>query len=92
VFVGHLSTTAGKPEMNIGRLAGKAKQIIDRRGGMDALKKDAEELKGIAQGGGTLSDKAKAAAEALKDPGARGGEPPVASPPPTSPPPRNPEG
>jgi hypothetical protein len=91
VFDGHLSTIAGEPGMNIGRLAGMAKQIIDKRGGMDALKKDAEELKGIAQGGGTLSDKAKAAAEALKDPGARGGEPP-ASPPPASPPPANPEG
>jgi hypothetical protein len=78
--------------VNIGRLAGMAKQIIDKRGGVDALKKDAEELKGIAQGEGTLSDKAKAAAEALKDPGARGEEPPAASPPPASPPPRNPEG
>jgi hypothetical protein len=66
--------------MNIGRLAGKAKQIIDKRGGMDALKEDAQELKDIAQGEGSLSDKAKAAADALKDPGATGEEPPATTP------------
>ena len=36
------------------------------------LKQDAEELKDIARGRGNTQDKAKRAAEALKDPGAPG--------------------
>ena len=58
--------------MDIGRLADEAKKLIDERGGMDALKEDALELKDIATGEGSLTDKAKAAAEALQDPGAEG--------------------
>ena len=49
-----------------------AKNVIDKRGGDEALKADAEELKNIATGPGTASDKAKRAADALKDPGAKG--------------------
>lgn len=64
--------------MDIGKLAGKAKEIIDERGGMESLKEDAEELRDIATGEGGLADKAKAAAEALKEPGAKGEEPPAA--------------
>jgi len=52
------------------RLGDKAKELVDKRGGTDALKEDAAELKEIATGKGSLSDKAKAAAEALKRPGA----------------------
>jgi hypothetical protein len=63
--------------MDIGKITDKAKEIIDERGGMDALKKDAEELKDIATGEGSLTDKAKAAAEAIKDPGAKGDDPPA---------------
>jgi hypothetical protein len=59
--------------MDFKKLADKAKKTIDERGGMDSLKADAEELKKVAKGEGSLSDKAKAAAKALKDPGARGG-------------------
>jgi hypothetical protein len=62
--------------MDIGKLAGKAKEIIDERGGIEALKEDAAELKEIATGEGSLTDKAKAAAEALKEPGAAEEEPP----------------
>jgi hypothetical protein len=58
--------------MDFKKLANKAKETIDKRGGMDSLKADAEELKKVAKGKGSLSDKAKAAAQALKDPGARG--------------------
>jgi hypothetical protein len=58
--------------MNLGKLTGMAKDLIDKRGGMDALKKDAEELKDIATGTGSMSDKATRAAGALKDPGAAG--------------------
>lgn len=60
--------------MDFKKLADKAKDTIDKRGGTDALKADAEELKKIAKGEGSLTDKAKAAASALKDPGARGGD------------------
>lgn len=58
--------------MDFKKLADKAKQTIDKRGGVESLKADAEELKKVAKGKGSLSDKAKAAASALKDPGARG--------------------
>lgn len=56
------------------RLTDQAKKIVDKRGGTDALKEDAEELKGIATGKGNLKDKAKEAGEAIKDPGAPGEE------------------
>lgn len=54
---------------NLSTLANKAKEAVEKRGGTDALKQDAEQLKGIAKGPGSLADKAKAAAEALKRPG-----------------------
>lgn len=60
--------------MDFKKLADKAKETIDKRGGVDSLKADAEELKKVAKGKGSLSDKAKAAAQAIKDPGARGEE------------------
>ena len=56
--------------VNFKRLADKAKQQVDKRGGTDNLKEDAAELKGIAKGKGSLKDKAKAAGKAIKDPGA----------------------
>ena len=52
------------------RVADKAKQVIDERGGPESLKEDADELRKIAEGPGTLADKAKQAAEAIKEPGA----------------------
>ena len=58
--------------MDFKKLADKAKDTIDKRGGTDSLKADAEELKKVAKGDGSLADKAKAAAAALKDPGAKG--------------------
>jgi hypothetical protein len=54
---------------NLGRLAKRAKDMADKRGGSDALKGDAEELKDVAKGKGSIKDKAKAAAAALKEPG-----------------------
>ncbi len=51
-------------------LADKAKNQVEKRGGSDALKEDAAELKSIAKGKGSLKDKAKAAGKAIKDPGA----------------------
>lgn len=59
--------------VNFKRLSDQAKNLVEKRGGTDALKADAEELKKIAKGKGSLSDKAKAAAGTLKDPGTKGG-------------------
>ena len=53
------------------KLSTQAKDLVEKRGGTDALKKDAAELTEIAKGKGSISDKAKAAAAALKDPGAK---------------------
>jgi hypothetical protein len=55
---------------NLKKVADKAKDQVDKRGGSDALKEDADELKGIAKGKGGLKDKAKAAGKAIKEPGA----------------------
>ncbi len=62
--------------VNFKKLADKAKDVVDKRGGVDSLKEDAEELRGIAKGKGSLTDKAKAAGEAVKDPGAPGPDQP----------------
>jgi hypothetical protein len=56
--------------MNLKKLAAKAKKTIDERGGVENLKADAEELKKVAKGKGSLKDKAKRAANAIKEPGA----------------------
>ena len=61
--------------MKLAKLAQVAKQQIDKRGGTEALKRDAEELRNIAKGPGSAGDKAKRAADALKEPGAPGKEP-----------------
>ena len=62
--------------VNFKKLADKAKDAVDKRGGMDSLKEDAEELRSIAKGKGSVSDKAKAAGKAVKDPGAKGSDRP----------------
>ena len=59
--------------MRWSRLAETAKKTIDSRGGTDGLKRDAEQLREIAKGQGTAKDKAKRAAEALKQSDRRGG-------------------
>jgi hypothetical protein len=73
--------------MDFKRLSQQAKRLIDRRGGSKSLKEDADELRDIARGEGSLSDKAKAAADAIKEPGAKesGAKEPDA-PPPAAPP------
>ena len=55
--------------MDLDSLTKQAKKLVDDRGGVDALKGDAEELKDLVGGRGSAMDKAKKAAEALKDPG-----------------------
>lgn len=64
--------------MDFKKIFDKAKKTVDDRGGVDSLKQDAEELKRIASSKGSLTDKAKDAAGAIKDPGAPGGETPKA--------------
>ncbi|HEY3614851.1 MAG TPA: hypothetical protein VGK92_14150 [Gaiellales bacterium] len=58
--------------MDLGKLVDEAKELVEERGGVDSLKADAEELKDIATGDGSVVDKAKAAAEAVKDAGQAG--------------------
>jgi hypothetical protein len=70
--------------MNLKSLQRKAKQLIDRRGGTDSLKADAEELKDIAKGSGSVADKAKRAGDALKDPGPKRPDTPASSRPPAA--------
>jgi hypothetical protein len=62
--------------MDLNRLFRRAKKVVDDRGGTDALKQDAEEVAAVARGKGSAGDKLKEAADALKDPGAPGKEPP----------------
>ena len=61
------------------KLSTQAKDLVEKRGGADALKKDASELAEIAKGKGSLYDKAKAAAAALKDSGAKDPAEPAAA-------------
>jgi hypothetical protein len=58
--------------MNLGKLADQAKKLIDKRGGMKSVQEDAKELKDIAGEKGSITNRAREAAEALKDPGAPG--------------------
>ena len=60
--------------MNLKRITDRAKELVEKRGGTESLKQDAAELKNIATGKGSLKDKAKAAAEAVKKPGGEADE------------------
>jgi hypothetical protein len=62
--------------VNFKKFADKAKDVVDKRGGVDSLKEDAEELRSIAKGKGSFKDKATAAGKAVKDPGAKGPDQP----------------
>ncbi|MCW2955021.1 MAG: hypothetical protein JWQ48_4191 [Conexibacter sp.] len=75
--------------MKLNRIADMAKQAIDKRGGIDALKQDLNEVKDVARGKGSLREKARAAAEAMKQPGSGGAaEQPQATTPPVDTPPQ----
>ena len=60
---------------NFRRLTDKAKDALDKRGGTEALRADAEELREIAKSRGSLKDKARAAAAAVKNPGQKAAHP-----------------
>ena len=55
---------------NLDEVKEKAEGLLDGRGGMDTLKEDLAEIKDIVTGEGSITDKAKAAVDALKHPGA----------------------
>jgi hypothetical protein len=76
--------------MDFKRLSQQAKRLIDKRGGSKSLKEDADELRDIARGQGSLSDKAKAAADAIKEPGAKEPDAPPPAAPPQPPPSQTP--
>jgi hypothetical protein len=76
--------------MDLKRLSQQAKRLIDKRGGSKSLKEDADELRDIARGQGSLSDKAKAAADAIKEPGAKEPDAPPPAAPPQPPPSQTP--
>jgi hypothetical protein len=67
--------------MDLKKLGQQAKNLVDKRGGSESVKEDADELKDIAKGQGSLADKAKAAVQAIKEPGADDEQPaaPVAA-------------
>ncbi len=64
--------------MNWKTMADKAKQTFQQRGGSEAAKGDAEEVRDIVRGEGSIGDKAKQAAAAIREPGAHQPDPPQA--------------
>jgi hypothetical protein len=70
--------------MDLKRLTNRAKDLVEKRGGTDSVKEDAGELRDIAKGEGSLKDKAKAAAEAIKEPGVGSAKPGEGATPPAS--------
>jgi hypothetical protein len=62
--------------MGLSNLLNRAKGIVQKRGGTESLKEDAQELKDVAQSEATMTEKMKKGVEAIKEPGAKGpGEP-----------------
>ncbi len=59
-----------KAEDLISDVKDKAEDLVEGRGSLDGIKEDLAEVKDIATGEGSITDKAKAAMEAIKDGGA----------------------
>jgi hypothetical protein len=55
----------------------KAKDVVEDRGGTDALKTDAAEVKDALTGDGSMKERATDALTAVKDPGAPGADGPA---------------
>jgi hypothetical protein len=56
--------------VNFKKLADRAKQakdLVDQQGGTDALKDKATRVRSVAQGSGSVSEKAKAAADVARE-------------------------
>ena len=58
--------------MDFKKIRKQAEQAVEKRGGTASLKGDLAEIKAIAKSKGSTSEKAKAAANALKNPGRAG--------------------
>jgi hypothetical protein len=74
--------------MDFEKLAAKAKEYVDEHGGNEELQREAQKLEAIAEGEGTLSEKAKAASQVAKEynanktgPGESATQPPAETPP-----------
>jgi hypothetical protein len=68
----HNDLEKGGEEMGVEEFENKVKQEVEDRGGSDALKEDATEVKDDVTEEGSLGNKAKDVAEDVKDPGAPG--------------------
>lgn len=71
--------------MDWNKVVDKVKRTVDERGGPESVKEDAEELRQIAESDGTVREKLRRAAAAVKEPGAHrqtGGAEPGAEVPP----------
>jgi hypothetical protein len=68
--------------MDFNKLANGAKKLLAQRGGVKGVEGDAQELKDIVSGDGSMTQKAEEAFEALKVPGAADAAAPEASTPP----------
>jgi len=53
--------------VNFKKLADRAKDVVEKRGGPEGLKSDANSLRDIAKSKGSLKDKAMAAKDALQE-------------------------
>jgi hypothetical protein len=70
--------------MEFKRLADRAKNIFEKRGGSAAAREDLAELKDIAGKDESFGEKAKDAAAALRDPGAASAAPGMSGPAPST--------
>ena len=61
--------------MDLKSLFRKGKKTVEERGGTESLKADAGELKDVGASDESVTDKAKDAAEAIKEPGSPGDAP-----------------
>ena len=55
--------------MNLKKLTDKARAVVEKRGGEEAHNRDAAQVKEAFSGPGSMKDKAKRAADAVKKPG-----------------------
>ncbi len=77
---GAVDDVVDKAEALVGEAKEKVGDLMESRGGLDGVKEDLSEVKDIATGEGSLTEKAKAAVDAVKDPGAPGDGPAATTP------------
>jgi hypothetical protein len=57
--------------MGLSDMINRARDMVQRRGGTETHKEDAQELKDVARSDASTGDKIKEGAEAVKEPGAK---------------------